>query len=168
MFNGLWLPALPLALMPIVCPLKFAALLVEFLMPNPGMIAMNAAALLPTWTKLSSCFTFRVVDLSPESTVVSISSVSDTITVVGGAAQLQGDVDVAPLAAAQGDAGLPCMSRSPCAITANSYVPTGTEDERIVPLAVGGGLAHGAGPLVTQPHGRLGDQGLRRVGHDSG
>ena len=67
--------------MPIVCPLKFAALFVLFLMPNPGMIAMSAAALLPTWTKLSSCLTFRVVDLSPESTVVSISSVSDTVTV---------------------------------------------------------------------------------------
>src|SRR5215831_16486798 len=50
LFKGLWLPASPLALMPIVSPVKFALLDVPFWIPNPGMILMNSAALLPTET----------------------------------------------------------------------------------------------------------------------
>ena len=64
-----------------VPPLKLAEFEVPFWMPNPGIILMNSAALLPTWTKFSSCLVVSVEDFSPESTGASRSAVPVTMTV---------------------------------------------------------------------------------------
>ena len=52
-----------------------------FWMPNPGMILMYSAALVPTWTKFCSCLVVSVDDFSPESTGARISAEPVTSTV---------------------------------------------------------------------------------------